>query len=115
MCSVCRVCVIGRLVECRVSRVRVCVRVARECRLGRGPAAYKSRINELAWQAANVSTVRVFKTNMAPKKNQNRTNCAAFGCSNRRDKTGLSFFRFPKDPERYVLIFLAIYPYKLFI
>ena len=30
--------------------------------------------------------------------------CAAFGCSNYdRNKNGLSFFRFPKEKDRYVI------------
>ena len=35
---------------------------------------------------------------------QGGESCAAFNCSNRRNNCKLSFFRFPKDKERYVHI-----------
>ena len=39
--------------------------------------------------------------------------CAAFACHNRRNKCKISFFRFPKDPQRYVestYVYLISYP-----
>ena len=46
--------------------------------------------------------------NVAKTKKSNRY-CAAINCTNNyRNRPDLSFFRFPRDPERYVT--LVLYP-----